>query len=215
MKNKKLIISASIIIFIMLIAFLKYILDKEPDYSKYKDDFPLLNSGFTIPLDSYCSCIGFSENHEFYEFDCDSEPSGMAFTGEFYDKYYYDNKTKNIIFTSNEENMPPIKAKILEITDFSFTIKVLNDNTNDENCAIDKKHTYKYYMDSATMKGSELKKHIKKLSKEGVKIIYSEYCNKEININSKYHVEYLYGKNHKLISIYIEDTDTYIDLNGS
>ena len=115
-----------------------------------KDEIPYPSIQYKIPS-GYCSCLTFDSDGTFGEYDCDSEPSEMPFSGEYYDKYYYNSITKTLIFKSNKTSifkLKTIKAKVLEWNEDELIIKVLNQNifdySNAKKCATDGKNTYRY-----------------------------------------------------------------------
>lgn len=111
---------------------------------------PILYSdvSYEIPKGSYCSCLTFYSNNKFSEYDCDSEPSNMPFSGEFYEEYVYDSNKKIITFKSNLKRFKDIKAEVIEWNEEKLVIKVKNSIRSNKKCAIDGKNTYEYVVSS-------------------------------------------------------------------
>ena len=141
MKRYPKLIMIIVITVIVLFTIIVYVL---LNYNKYDDKVPHPGVDYKIKK-SFCSCISFGDNNVFSEYDCDSEPTGMPFTGEFYEKYYYNKLTRTIIFKGKGQK--DIKAKVLKWTDDTLIIKVLN-GENLKRCTIDGKNTYKYVRDN-------------------------------------------------------------------
>ena len=134
------------------------------DLSKYEapnninsEDFS--NIQYSIPINTYCSCATFGENNKFYEYDCDSEPSSMPFSGELYDTYEY--KNGKIKFTG--KNVMPVTGKVLEWTKDKFVIKV-NGLKQDKNCSINNYNIYEYYTETISLLGKEMKEYMDEIN---------------------------------------------------
>ncbi len=184
------------------------------------DEIPYKDIRYYIPpVDSYCSCLNLSGDNKFFEYDCDSEPSNMPFSGEVYDKYYY-NKRKNIIIFKGD-GRKNVKAQVLKWTEDEFKIKVLNSSRQCTICSSNGKDIYTYYKSSDSMKGKEIKNLITKnnfhFSVWDGNTKYYNFYDKENDIcgncetsstdfminkikdNKKYFVKYIRNKNGKLV----------------
>ena len=105
---------------------------------------PYLKVDYEISISGYCSCLTFYPNNKFSEYDCDSEPTDMPFSGEFYNEYVYDRDENMITFKSNLKEFKDVKAKVIEWTDKKLVLKVINSKYLNERCSIDGKNTYEY-----------------------------------------------------------------------
>ena len=155
-------------------------------YNEVPEEFKNIEYSMT----SYCSCLSFYDNNEFGEYDCDSEPTDMPFSGEFYDKYEYYSNGK-IIFKGKGQK--PIHAKILSWDKEKLVIKVLGSKQL-KRCTTNNKDIYEYYLDSTTYKGKELKEYLKEINSDNSILLTSwdetgnHICTKEVEsecVNSK------------------------------
>ena len=128
---------------------------------------------YSIPIDEYCSCIDFMIFNSLSENSCDSEPSNMPYSGEFYQSYRYNSKSKIISF--HGIGVKTKKAKVLEWSEEKFKIQLLGDEQN-EACSVNKKDIYEYYIKERTLIGKDMKNYLNELDKDGNLII--EYWQK-------------------------------------
>lgn len=153
-------------VLIIIGLFAKKTISKE----KISDEVPYMQIEYKIPINNYCSCLSFFEDNSFSEFDCDSETTDMPFTGEYYDKYYYNKDKKIIIFKG--KNVPPVEAEVLKWTEEKFEIKVLNSHKNNKKCSSNNKDIYSYLVSKLTKSGYNLKQYITDNKGENLKITY-------------------------------------------
>ena len=96
-------------------------------YFYYKGDpVPYSDYEYSINGDDSCSCMIFSKHNAFSEYDCDSEPSSMVFTGEYYTRYRYDKKKQTITLYSKYHDYKPVVLKVIDWTVQDFTFQVLS-----------------------------------------------------------------------------------------
>lgn len=145
-----------VIIAVLCIIIFFIILVTINDGNDESDEVPYPNIEYGIAKGSYCSCITFNPDNTFGEYDCDSEPSDMPYSGEYYDNYSYDSNTKIITFKPNKGSifkLKRVKAKVLEWTKDKLVIKVLNPGifsySNAKKCAINGKNIYEYEFESS------------------------------------------------------------------
>lgn len=150
---------------------------------EYKEEVPreYKNITYSITKSDYCSCLTFGDNNHFYEYDCDSEPTNMPFTGEYYDTYGYSSKKNSLVFKGND--MTPVEAEIINWDKDSLQIKVLG-SKQDKSCTIDGENTYQYYVNQITIAGSQVKDYISEINIEDLVIEYwndsgRQTCNKQ------------------------------------
>ena len=136
--TRKILIIISLIVLIVLTTVICFSKDSIP--KKY------LNIKYIIKKNDYCSCITFLNNSKFFEYDCDSEPTNMPYSGEYYDKYVYKSKEKTIIFKGH--NMKPINAEIIFWNENKLVLKV-NGSKQDTYCSSNGKDVYEYYAENS------------------------------------------------------------------
>lgn len=207
-----------IIIFIIVVVVL-ILINVGTDIVRYKGSFPYDDVSYSIPLGEYCSCLHLWDDNVFSEYDCESEPSSMPFSGEFYDRYYYDKKNNVIIFKGRGRKN--IKASVLKWTDDELKIKVLNSSQEKNYCASNGKDIYTYYKNFDILLGKKVRSIISNFNDDELNIDFSSYNNYEkecgeckfattseildkIEDNEKYSIEYYRDEDGKITGIYIK-----------
>lgn len=158
MKKGKFLFISCFLLFVVLVAFcfILFSFIKNDNKAEGSDSAPYLNVRYRIPL-GYCSCISFQKFNSFSEYDCDSEPTGIPFSGEFYSKYFYNKKKDTITFWGSEF---PLKVKVLKWNEDEFKVKVLNYDGNGNMCSINNKDIYSYYRSGYNDIGKNIKDRI-------------------------------------------------------
>ena len=132
-------ISFTIVVFIILAICLK----KYNSFIGVPKEY--INIKYAIKKNEYCSCITFLNRSKFSEYDCDSEPTNMPYSGEYYDRYTYKSKENIIIFKGH--NMEPIAAEIISWDENKLVLKVKG-SKQDTYCSSNGKDIYEYYAES-------------------------------------------------------------------
>lgn len=172
--NKKIgVIVFIIAIIIIVVGIILLILDNPSDSKKtnFTGNGKIeehKNVQYSIFTGDYCSCLTFLDNNEFSEYDCDSEPTDMPYSGEYYDKYEFNPNAGTIKFFGSIEKT--ITAKILVWEEDKLILKVLG-SKQDKKCSTNNKDIYEYYAVEITKNGKEMKEYINALNKDNNLII--------------------------------------------
>ena len=180
---------------------------------RIEEDYTLIT--YKITKHDYCSCISFDNNNNFYEYDCDSEPTSMPFTGEYYNTYSYNKKDSSITFMG--KGMKKVKAEVISWDSNKLVLKVLGSKQN-ERCSSNYKDTYEYYADQLQTNGKKVKEILSKIDKEDLiieywgkdgkqtcTIKYEERCNNTARIITKEEIISQLEDNHDFRFSYFRD----------
>lgn len=124
------------LILIIIIIFLIFILSLS-FYNKSSEDFDIsdyYNIEYIYEGEEMSkSCLTFLKDGVFSEYDCDSEPTDIKFSGEFCHHYSYDKNSKNLTFYCEyDTNADKFNVKVLNWTRNVFQIEFIdNDNVLD------------------------------------------------------------------------------------
>lgn len=200
------------------------------DVSKGYTDVPseYLERTYKITISDYCSCVTFYSNKKFSEYDCDSEPTSMPFSGENYDRYGFNPNDNTMVF--NGKGSQSVKAKVLEFTKDKLKLQVLG-SKQDTGCAVNKKDIYEYYLDEYSADGNTIKTNLEELIKNKVilelwdetgrqnctskkverckaaKIISNDKLISQIKASNSYYMYYFRGEKGNIESVSVNKKD--------
>ena len=163
MKKKLIIVGICIVVVLFIVLF--YFYKSEKHYKVSNDEISYYDIKYSIVKDSYCSCLTFMKNNKFSEYDCDSEPTDMPYSGEFYNKYYYNKDDSSIVFRGKGES--DIYVKILEWDKNKLKLQVSGSKQN-KKCSVNNNDIYEYFIESFSANGLEMKKYLKTFNDKSV-----------------------------------------------